>query len=241
MENYLVEGEEILAQAGSFYASNKRLLRYKKHLKGEELDDIPYSHITSIGVVRNTRRGLIKAGLIIAIIGVSTLLTLIALKPALKSTSDLWGNAAGNPAIQRVPFIDLDLTSLLAPLIPFSIIILALGVLLIGLGVFLPQVFIQFRTPGLTTDTEAKFRLVGVRKEASLNLVRTVRQQSMAKEPELTNVRPREIEEIRPQANRVTSQVAPVSWGASFKLEVVPPAGGTPGEDPQPSIPRTWP
>ena len=42
MESYLVEGEEILAQAGSFYASNKRLLRYKKHLKGEELDDIPY-------------------------------------------------------------------------------------------------------------------------------------------------------------------------------------------------------
>ena len=190
METYLVEGEEILAQAGSFYASNKRLLRYKKHLKGEELDDIPYSHITSIGIVRNTRRGLIKAGTIIAIIGVSTLLTLIAVKPVLKSTSDLWSNAAGNLAIQGIPFTGLDLVSLLAPLIPFSIVILALGVLLIGLGVFLPQVFIQFRTPGLTSDTEAKFRLAGVRKEASLNLVRTVRQQSMAKESALTNVRP---------------------------------------------------
>ena len=47
----------------------------------------------------------------------------------------------------------------------------------------------------------------------------------------------REIEEIKPQASSVPSQVALVSWGASFKPEVVPPAGGTPGEDPLPSIP----
>ncbi len=181
IEAYLVDGEEILAQAGSFYASNKRLLRYKKHLKGEELDDIPYSHITSIGVVRNTRRGLIKAGIIIAMIGVFTLFILIAVKPVLKSVSDLWGNAAGSQAIPGLPFARLDLVSLFAPLLPLSTVILASGVLLIVLGLFLPQVFIQFRAPGLTSDTAAKFRLGGVRKEASLNLVRTVRQQSLAK------------------------------------------------------------
>ena len=199
IEAYLVEGEEILAQAGSFYASNKRLLRYKKHLKGEELDDIPYSHITSIGVVRNTRRGFIKAGIIIAIIGASTLLTLIAVKPVLKSISDLLSSTAVNQAIPGIPLIGVDLVSLITPLIPLSMVVLALGVLLTALGVllivagvFMPQVFIQFRAPGLKRDTEAKFRLGGVRKEASLNLVRTVRQQSLAKESELVNVRPPE-------------------------------------------------
>ena len=77
-------------------------------------------------------------------------------------------------------------------LITFNIVIIALGVLLILLGVFLPQVFIQFRAPTLTTDTEAKFRLGGVGKETSLNLVRIVRQQSLAKESESVNVRPPE-------------------------------------------------
>ncbi len=164
IEDYLVDGEEILAQAGSFYASNKRLLRYTKHLKGEEMDDIPYSHITSIGVVRNARRGLIKAGMIIAIVGLSTLLTVLAIRPALKSVSDLLGNATGNQAIPGVPLIALDLVSLFAPLLPFSTVVLALGVLMIVLGVFLPQVFIQVRAPGITGDSEAKFRLGGVRK-----------------------------------------------------------------------------
>jgi hypothetical protein len=183
MERFLVEGEEILAQAGDLYASNKRLLRYKKNLKGEELDDIPYSHVTSISLVRNTRRSWIKAGAIITIIAIFILVTLITIKPVLKSTSDLFAASAGNPAIQSLPFIGLDLESLLAPLIPFSIFILALGVLLLGLGLFLPQVFIQFHAPGLSGQAEAKFRLGNVHDEASLHLVRTVRQQSLIKEP----------------------------------------------------------
>ena len=197
MESYLVEGEEILAQAGSFYASNKRLLRYKKHLRGEELDDLPYSHIMSIGVVRKTRRGLIKSGIIIAIIGVFSLIIGIGIRSTLKSVSDLWGNPLGNQAIPGIPFLGLDIVSLLAPLIPFSIVILALGVLLILSGVFLPQVFFQFRAPWLTVNTEAKFRLGGVGKETSQNLVRIVRQQSLAKESESVNVRPPENRDIQ--------------------------------------------
>ncbi len=190
MERYLLEGEEILAQAGNFYASNKRLLRYKKHLTGEELDDIPYSDITSVSLVRNTRRSLIKAGAIIAVIGIFALLTLITTRPFLQSTSDLFRTASANPAIQGLPLIGLDLTSLLAPLIPFSIVILSLGIVLIGLGLFLPQVFIQFRTPGLSSEAEAKFRLGNVNNEASLNLIRTVRQQYLIEETGLICVRP---------------------------------------------------
>jgi len=191
MDSYLVEGEEILAQAGSFYASNKRLIKYKKHLNGDELDDIPYSYITSVGVVRKTRRGFIRSGISIAIVGFSTLTIGITIMPTLKSITDLWGNPLASqaiPAISGVPFPGLDLASFLKPLIPFGIATIALGVLLILLGVFLPQVFIQFRAPTLTTDTEAKFRLGGIGKETSLNLVRIVRQQSMAKKSESVNV-----------------------------------------------------
>jgi hypothetical protein len=190
MERYLLEGEEILAHVGHLYASNKRLLRYRKHLTSEELDDIPYSNITSISLIRKTRRSLIKAGAVIAIVGIFTLLTLITIQPYLKSTSELFSTASGSPVIQGLPFIGLDLASLFAPLIPFSIIVLALGISMIGLGFFLPQVFIQFRMPGLSSDAEAKFRLGDVHNEASLNLVRTVRQQSLIIESGLIYARP---------------------------------------------------
>ena len=49
VESYLVDGEEILAQAGNFYATNKRLLRYKKHLKGEEIEPYEYTLTTKKG------------------------------------------------------------------------------------------------------------------------------------------------------------------------------------------------
>ena len=111
-------------------------------------------------------------------------MTLIAVRPVLKSISGMLSNLPGSQAIPGIPLIGVDLVSLITPLIPLSIVVLALGVLLTALGVFRPQVFIQFRAPGLNADTEAKFRLGGVGKEATLNLVRTVRQQSLAKESE---------------------------------------------------------
>ena len=186
IENYLIQGEEIMANAGSFYATNKRLIRYHKRFLSEELDDIPYSHITSIGVVKSPRRRLIKAGAAIILIAIITFLSLMVISSVLKSISGLLKS-----------FMGFNLTSILAPLIPFSIIMLIMGVVILVLGFFPLQTFVQFRAPGLNKDTEAKFRLGGVSKEVSQNLIRIVRQQSLG-------VTASEIASVQPQENRGT-------------------------------------
>ena len=187
IESYLVEGERVLAQSQCFYASNKRLLKFKHHHDSDELDDIPYSNITSISIVRNTRRDLIKPGIIISSVGVCFLLALIALKNSLNSLSGLLSSTVANNTLPGFPFGGFDLSSLFAPIIPLSIVILSLGILLIVSGIFRPQVFIQFRAIGLTRDTEAKFRLGDVKNKVSLNLLNIVRQRSLAMESESIN------------------------------------------------------
>lgn len=182
LETYLMDGERILAQGGCFYASDRRLIRYKKRFLGEELDDIPYSHLTSIGIVRSRKRAFLKGGIAITLIGLSTFLTLLAVTPILKSVSGILGSLMG-----------FDLGSLLAPLIPFSVILLLIGIALLAAWFFMGSTFIEFRAPGLSKDAEAKFRLEGVRRETSLNLVRVVREQSFkAKGSESLDVPARE-------------------------------------------------
>jgi len=168
LENYLIQGEEILAKAGIFVATNKRLIRYNKRFFSEELDDLPYSHITSIGVVKSPRKRLIKAGVIITLIAIITFLSLMVISSVLKSVSGLLKG-----------FMGFDLSGLLAPLIPFSVFMLIGGIVILVLGFFPLQMFIQFRAPGLNKDGEAKFRLSGVRKEVSQNLIRVIREQSL--------------------------------------------------------------
>lgn len=182
LETYLMDGESILAQGGCFYASDRRLIRYRKRFLGEELDDIPYSHLTSIGIVRSRKAALLKGGITITLIGLSTFLTLLVVEPILKSVSGILGSLMG-----------FDLGSLLSPLIPFSIIITFVGIALLALWFFMASTFIEFRAPGLSKDAEAKFRLEGIRNEASLNLVRVVREQSFkAKGSESPDVPARE-------------------------------------------------
>ncbi len=168
LENYLVQGEEILAKAGIFVATNKRLIRYNKRFFSEELDDIPYSHITSIGVVKSPRKRLIKAGVIITLIAIITFLSLMVISSVLKSVSGLLKG-----------FMGFDMSGLLAPLIPFSVFMLIGGVIIIVLGFFPLQTFIQFRAPGLNKDGEAKFRLSGGNKEVGQNLLRVIRERSL--------------------------------------------------------------
>ncbi|MBI4287240.1 MAG: hypothetical protein HY671_02290 [Chloroflexi bacterium] len=177
LQTYLMEGEKIIAQCGDFYASNKRLIRYQKHLFGEEVDDIPYAHLTSVGVARKPRRGLIRAGVVVIVTFLSSLLMLAIISPILKSLSGLLGGSFG-----------LNL----GPLVPIHLIALGAGVAMVLAGVFVPSVFVQFRAPGLNKDAEARFRLHGGGRGASLDLVRIVREQSLLKESALTDVRPAE-------------------------------------------------
>ena len=70
VEEQLITGEEILARAGDFYATNKRILRYRKRLVGEELDDLVYSHITSITYVRKADPFFTTTGIMLVIAGI---------------------------------------------------------------------------------------------------------------------------------------------------------------------------
>lgn len=70
IEDHLTPGEQILAQAGDHYATEKRLIRYKKWLLREEWDDLAYAHITSISLVNESRKGLVNFGIVLLLLGV---------------------------------------------------------------------------------------------------------------------------------------------------------------------------
>ncbi len=63
-------GENVLARAGDFYATNKRLLRHRKRFHGEEIDDIAYSHISSITYISGSRGLVTDTGIVLAVLGI---------------------------------------------------------------------------------------------------------------------------------------------------------------------------
>ena len=67
---HLMPGENVLARAGDFYATNKRLLKYRKRFHGEEIDDIAYSHISSITYISGSRELVTDIGIFFAVLGV---------------------------------------------------------------------------------------------------------------------------------------------------------------------------
>jgi len=70
LKKHLMPGENILAIAGNFYATNRRLLKYHKWFHGEELDDIAYSHISSITYISGSRGLVTDIGIVIAVLGI---------------------------------------------------------------------------------------------------------------------------------------------------------------------------
>lgn len=66
---YLMPGENVLARAGDFYATNRRLLKYRKRLHGEEIDDIAYAHISSITYIKGSRGLVTDVGIVLAVLG----------------------------------------------------------------------------------------------------------------------------------------------------------------------------
>jgi hypothetical protein len=70
IEGHLIPGENILARAGYFYATNRRVIRYRKELHGEELDDLAYSHISSISYISGSRTLVVDTGIFLAVAGI---------------------------------------------------------------------------------------------------------------------------------------------------------------------------
>ncbi len=71
VKKHLIPEENVLVRAGDFYATNKRLLRYRKRFHGEVIDDIAYAHISSITYVSGSRGLLTAIGILIAVLGMS--------------------------------------------------------------------------------------------------------------------------------------------------------------------------
>jgi hypothetical protein len=70
VKKYLIPEENILVRAGDFYATNKRLLRYRKRFHGERLDDIAYAHISSITYISGSRMLVADIGVVFAMLGI---------------------------------------------------------------------------------------------------------------------------------------------------------------------------
>jgi hypothetical protein len=70
LSKHLIPEENVLVRAGDFYATNKRLLRYRKRFHGEEIDDIAYSHISSITYISGSRVLVTNIGIVLAVLGI---------------------------------------------------------------------------------------------------------------------------------------------------------------------------
>lgn len=71
IQDHLTSGENILAQIGKYYATEKRLIRYEKGVFSEDLSDLAYSHISSVNLISRLQFPmLIVIGAIMAILGI---------------------------------------------------------------------------------------------------------------------------------------------------------------------------
>jgi hypothetical protein len=69
VHDYLTKDENILARCNKYYATEKRVIKYEKSLSGEKMDDLVYSHISSLSLSTHVRGGLIFLGIILLLIG----------------------------------------------------------------------------------------------------------------------------------------------------------------------------
>lgn len=93
VERYLTTDEKILASAGNFYATNKRVIKYGKNLMGEELHDLSYTHLTSISYINKSRGAWVNLGIFIAVLGIVGIVVNIFLEERL--VTPLCGAGAG--------------------------------------------------------------------------------------------------------------------------------------------------
>jgi hypothetical protein len=70
VKKHLIPEENVLVRVGDFYATNKRLLRYRKRFHGEEIDDIAYAHISSITYISGSRALVTDIGIVLAVLGI---------------------------------------------------------------------------------------------------------------------------------------------------------------------------
>jgi len=116
IDDHLTPGEQILAQAGDHYATDKRLIRYKKWLLREEWDDLAYAHITSISLVNESRKGLVTFGIVLLFLGiVGVICSIFFPEVGILRPGSIGGIAAGVVSILAGVFFRLAYCEFRAP------------------------------------------------------------------------------------------------------------------------------
>ena len=69
LEEYLVEGEQVLVKTGDLYATNRRVIKYNSKTVWEHFGDLAYRHIVSLKLVNKPTWDFIIFGLFMAAIG----------------------------------------------------------------------------------------------------------------------------------------------------------------------------
>ena len=74
LSRFFNKGEHVIAQYNNYYATNKRLIKYKEFLFWNDYDDMSYTHVSSIKFVRKINIPLLNLGMILMIIGIPGLI-----------------------------------------------------------------------------------------------------------------------------------------------------------------------
>lgn len=70
VQDYLAPGEQVLAVHGDYYATDRRVIKYKKDFLGEEWHDLSYGYIASLSMVSQPRAWLLWLGALLLLVGI---------------------------------------------------------------------------------------------------------------------------------------------------------------------------
>ena len=77
IRNHLRQGEAIISDHNPFYATSHRVIHYEEKDGNEKLQELPYSRLTSVEVVKLARHKMMIAGTMMVIGGVIMAVTLL--------------------------------------------------------------------------------------------------------------------------------------------------------------------
>jgi len=159
IEDHLTSTEDIVdtiscAHRVKYYVTNKRIIRHFHSTTREEMDDLLSSHVTSISLVSEARKKLIKIGLALLLVGVVAFAIMYILVTVQNYT----------------PFMDRDIYNYIC----YGLA--GLGLLLIIIGLIFRVAAYQFIAAGITEEIAARWKIVGVKAHDAREFIKAVRE-----------------------------------------------------------------
>jgi hypothetical protein len=149
LDDFLLPGEEVLARAGEFYATDRRLVRYSRTLWWQEMDEVSYAHLVSLPLITHRPYALAYLGLIVLLLGAGGMVV-----------ASLVGSILPDFRAGGTPFR----------------LMLFLGIVLELLWFLLPSSYYQVRALGLGDKDAGRWRIGRVNSEQTRKLVAIVRE-----------------------------------------------------------------